>query len=84
MQTSSVETPTQTTRCPELTHLESEAGAVLQKLVKLTKAQLEAFQAHDHTEFMRLDKELELVVGHKERTIGAQRQHVKEHKCQQW
>ena len=33
---------------------------------------------------MRLDKELELTVGLKERTIGALRQHTKEHRCQPW
>ena len=33
---------------------------------------------------MRLDKELELTVGLKERTIGALSQHTKEHRCQPW
>ena len=31
---------------------------------------------------MRLDKQLELTVGLKERSIGALRQHEKEHGCQ--
>lgn len=32
---------------------------------------------------MRGDKELELLVGKKERAFGALRQHAMEHKCQQ-
>jgi hypothetical protein len=33
---------------------------------------------------MRLDKELELLLGEKERRIGAMHQHAEEHKCQQY
>lgn len=70
------------TRCDERAQLERQANSVLEKLVRLTTAQLEVFQARDHTEFMRLDRELELTVGEKERTIGAVRQHIKEHRCE--
>jgi hypothetical protein len=51
------------------------------KLIRLTNAQLEVFQARNQAEFMRLDRELELTVGEKERTIGAVRQRIKEHRC---
>jgi hypothetical protein len=71
------------TRCPELVRLESEVGEALNNLVQLTKAQLEAFQDREQEEFMRLNKELENVVGLKERRVGAQRQHVREHGCQE-
>jgi hypothetical protein len=68
-------------KCAEYGRLESEASKILEKLVNLTSAQREAFIRNDHAEFMRLDKELELTIGSKERTIGALRQHGKEHQC---
>jgi hypothetical protein len=70
-------------KCSQRTLLQTEANGVLEKLVKLTKAQLEAFNAQRQDEFMRLDKELETTIGAKERVIGAVRQHIKEHGCQQ-
>jgi hypothetical protein len=63
--------------CPEYVRLQAEVEAVLEKLVQLTTLQLNAFLAS----VMRLDKELELTVGMKERTIGALREHGKEHRC---
>lgn len=69
-------------KCAELTRLNAEVAEVLENLTDLTKRQLEAFLAHDHALFMRLDKELENTVGVKERRVGAQRQHVKDHGCQ--
>ena len=68
-------------KCDERAKLEGQANSVLEKLVRLTNAQLEVFQARNHAEFMRLDRELELTVGEKERTIGAVRQHIQEHGC---
>jgi hypothetical protein len=62
--------------------LESEVSSVLQKLTEITSAQLAAFQENDPGKVMRLDKELELTIGEKERCLGALRQHVKEHRCQ--
>ena len=67
--------------CPQRCELQLQANTALQKLVDLTRAQLEAFKAHQHDEFMRLDKQLELSVGQKERLIGALRQHIKDHGC---
>ena len=67
--------------CPEYIRLQSEASSVLKRLAELTQSQLEAFQEDNHELFMHLDKELELTVGHKERTIGALRQHISEHRC---
>ena len=63
-------------RCVELSGVVDE---VLDKLVTLTKEQLTAFREQDHIRFMRLDKELELTVGQKERSIGALREHRREH-----
>jgi hypothetical protein len=68
--------------CTRLVELEKQVVEVLQILRELTTAQLEAFRKRDQPKFMRLDKELENTVALKERTIGALRQHVREHGCQ--
>ena len=54
---------------------------VLNLLTELTKAQLDAFRSHNEAELMRLDKELELAFGRKERSFGALREHERQHKC---
>jgi hypothetical protein len=69
-------------RCPDYTRLASEVEQLLQKLRETTEAQLAAFQQRNSSGFTRLDKELELLVGAKERAIGAMREHVRQHKCQ--
>jgi hypothetical protein len=69
-------------RCLEYERLEDEVDKSLKKLGELTTLQLEIFRSKNYDSFMRLDKDLELAVGEKERTIGALRQHAKEHKCQ--
>jgi|GraSoiStandDraft_16_1057320.scaffolds.fasta_scaffold35794_5 hypothetical protein len=74
----------QTEKCPEYIRLQAEVETVLEKLTQLTSVQLNAFRSRDQAEFMRLDKELETTVGLKERTIGALKQHSKEHRCQPW
>jgi hypothetical protein len=63
-------------RCVELSRVVDEA---LDKLVRLTTDQLTAFREQDHNRFMELDKQLELTVGQKERSIGALREHRREH-----
>ena len=68
-------------KCPELARLESEVENVLGNLAQTTTLQLELFRAGDMGNWKRLDKELELTVGEKERTIGALRQHIREHGC---
>jgi len=69
-------------RCLEYERLEAEVDKSLKKLGELTTLQLEIFRSRNSDSFMRMDKDLELAVGEKERTIGcALRQHAKEHKC---
>ena len=68
-------------KCAEYARLEAKVSEILGKLVELTTAQRKAFLRQDFEEFMRLDKKLELVVGDKERNIGALRQHKEEHQC---
>jgi hypothetical protein len=70
--------------CADYDRLQSEVQTILQKVVELSSAQVETFRAKDKASFMTLDKELELTVGRKERTIGAFTQHCKDHKCQSW
>jgi hypothetical protein len=65
--------------CERCTALFETVDDVLDKLVQLTSEQLAAFRAGDQGAFMRLDKELELTVGSKERSIGALREHRKHH-----
>ena len=71
-------------RCPEYDKLTAEVDEILKKLVDTTTLQLEIFRSKKPGEFMRVDKELELLVGEKERRIGALRHHAEQHKCQSW
>lgn len=48
----------------------------------MTTLELELFRARNFAHVSRVDKKLEMIVGEKERAIGALRQHVREHKCQ--
>jgi hypothetical protein len=73
---------TMITKCDERAKLEGQANSVLGKTREVDEAQLEVFQARNHKEFMRMDRELELTVGEKERTIGAVRRHIQEHGCE--
>jgi hypothetical protein len=69
-------------KCAEYDRLQAEVMVVLEALTALTTQQLDAFQKHEQSRFVKLDKELENTVGLKERSIGALRQHLREHKCQ--
>lgn len=68
-------------KCPEYVRLRSEVENVLGNLAQVVTLQLELFRAEDMTDWARLDKQLELTVGEKERCIGALRQHIRGHKC---
>jgi putative methionine-R-sulfoxide reductase with GAF domain len=68
-------------KCPAYERLHSEAENVLGNLAQVTTLLLELFRSSDWNGVHRLDKELELTVGEKERCIGALRQHLKEHNC---
>jgi hypothetical protein len=68
--------------CNAYDRLQLEVQRVLEGLSKLAESQLAAFRASDSQAVTRLDKELENMVGHKERMLGAMRQHVKDHRCQ--
>ena len=67
--------------CSEYDRLHNEVESTLGNLAQVSTLLLELFRAKDLAGVRRLDKELELTVGEKERSIGALRQHVKERKC---
>jgi ElaB/YqjD/DUF883 family membrane-anchored ribosome-binding protein len=70
--------------CPEYDRLHDEVTEVLRKVAEIATAQVETFRAKDRESFTKLDKELELTVGQKERTIGGFSQHCKDHNCASW
>jgi len=67
--------------CPEYDRLHAQVESVLGNLAQVSTLLLELIRSKDLAGVHRLDKELELTVGEKERSLGALRQHVKEHKC---
>lgn len=71
-------------RCPEYDRLASVVDQILKGLSEKTTLHLELFRSRQHGKFMRLDKELELLIGEKERAIGSLRQHALDHKCQEF
>lgn len=62
--------------CPEYERLHAQVGNVLGNLAQVATLLLELFRSRDLSGVQRLDKELELTVGEKERCSGALRQHV--------
>jgi hypothetical protein len=68
--------------CPEYARLESEVEQALANLAQVTTLQLDLFRSRRFNRVMGVDKDLEKLVGEKERAIGALRQHVREHRCQ--
>lgn len=68
--------------CAEYDRLVAYVENVLGNLAQLTTVHLDVFRAQDYDAARRIDKELELTMGEKERAIGALRQHMREHKCQ--
>jgi hypothetical protein len=73
---------TEMSNCAEYDRLVSYVENVLGNLAQLATLVLDLFRAGDYSACRRLDKELELTLGEKERSIGALRQHMKEHNCQ--
>jgi hypothetical protein len=69
------------TVCPEKQRLQTEVRERLIRLAKAATDSIEALRLHDNGSLERLDKELEIVLGEKERAMAALRQHVAEHGC---
>jgi hypothetical protein len=67
-------------QCPRCQELNKEVDEVLSEMVILTTEQLDPFQKGDVATFTKLDKELELALGKKERSFGAFREHQTTHR----
>jgi hypothetical protein len=68
-------------QCEEYNRLRAKVEDVLGNLAQTTALLLELFRGVDFEGVQRLDKELELTVGEKERCLGAFRQHIRDHNC---
>jgi hypothetical protein len=68
-------------QCPEYERLHAEVENVLGNLAQVSTILVELFRSNNLDAVHRLDKQLELTLGEKERCIGAFDQHVKDHKC---
>jgi hypothetical protein len=69
--------------CEEYDRLHVHLENVLGNLAQSATLLLELFRARNLEGVRRLDRGLELILGEKERSLGALRQHVKEHDCVQ-
>lgn len=67
--------------CERQSQLRAEVNAILERIDRLNKEQMEALNERDDERLMQLDKQLELVFGEKERAFGALFQHREEHRC---
>jgi hypothetical protein len=68
-------------KCPEYDRLHADVESILGNLAQTTVLLLELFRSKDLDGVHNLDKQLELAIGAKERSLGALRQHIKEHNC---
>ena len=68
--------------CPEYDRLASQAEETLKRLAETATLQLEIFRSKSPPSSRVWTRNFELLVGEKERSIGALRQHAIEHKCQ--
>jgi hypothetical protein len=67
--------------CPERDRLSANITLILSKLIGTTQRQLQAVQDRDQSAMLAFDKELEDLMGEKERAFGALNQHTCEHGC---
>lgn len=70
-------------KCEKHTELLIQAQSTLKKIRETIERQKQVIGSESVSpQFLCYDKELELLMGEKERVIGALRQHDKEHGCQ--
>jgi hypothetical protein len=74
----------QVEQCEDCGRLYSEALSCLEKVVKLSAAQVEAFRGRDQRMFARLDDALETARAQRERAIRALAQHRENHGWERW
>ena len=65
--------------CDRCRELSQKVDRILEKLTQVTNTQLTEYRRQNMSRFMALDKELELIMGEKERSIGELREHRREH-----
>lgn len=71
------------TKCEKHEDLLVRAQSILQKIHDITEGQKTLVGSEGvSSEFIRFDKEVELLMGEKERAVGALREHDEEHGCQ--
>lgn len=71
------------TDCEKHKELLAEATSILQKIHELSSRQTDVVESEGVSgRFLRHDKQLELLMGEKERAVGALREHDEEHGCQ--
>jgi hypothetical protein len=70
-----------TETCPEQERLRAVVHDILQQIDKLNREQIDALNAWDYERLMAIDKELESLIGSKERAYGALFQHRNDHAC---
>ena len=68
-------------QCSIQTELSAGVSSALQRLANTIQRQLDAVRAGDEATASSLDLELERLMGEKERTFGALKQHRSEHGC---
>jgi hypothetical protein len=69
------------TRCEERERLRELAMNTLSQIISVTQKLLEANRSNERNTVAHLDKELEHLIGEKERAFGALNQHSKDHGC---
>lgn len=67
--------------CAEYNELTKNVELVLERIAEIARKQRYALDTGNRAEFTRLDRELELALGEKERAIGAMTQHGRDHGC---
>jgi hypothetical protein len=67
--------------CPEQERLRAEVHAILTEIDRLNEDSIKALAAWEDERLMAIDKELETLMGQKERVYGALFQHRNDHGC---
>jgi hypothetical protein len=67
--------------CPMKDALHADVEEAFNRLAEVLAQSIAALRDYDDENLKRLDKELELAMGLKERRVGALRQHILEHRC---
>jgi len=66
--------------CSDCAHLKEEISNILENISKATAEQVDAVRSGDQEKLMRLDKEVETMMGEKERNMGALLHHQRGHR----